>query len=419
MELNGKMMANETLPSNPGTLPSSPPESMDVLSNEWCSYAMQVFQPKIENCMTKSVADKSLMALMNSSKAPSLRCNQSQKVDDFDGKGLPPWNFDDMKSWIWLQKAIHPELDYDLCMRKKWFPRKITHWNGISIKKWMKEIKQRRKEEERLQNAEVHAAVSLAGVAAALAAVAAQSACPSIEGATNPRTGQIQRQRSADPLMETAVASAAALVATQCIQVAEAVGAKKGHIASVVNSAVATTDANNMLTLTAAAATSLRGVAALRNRPGHRSAVISPRSHKDLDFDYGRSKASLAKGDEILVATPDGKCRLRSVSAILNREGKIILKIKKINMLMAFSSRATESIVYDLEMSTLKNKKAGAKEEREDEPFSINITTNKGQIRLKVYDHALYKKWFTTINHMLTLSKTFRGYEIESPDSSA
>lgn len=24
------------------------------------------------------------------------------------------------QSWIWLQKAIHPELDYDLCLKKKW-----------------------------------------------------------------------------------------------------------------------------------------------------------------------------------------------------------------------------------------------------------------------------------------------------------
>lgn len=49
----------------------------------------------------------------------------------------------------------------------------------------------------------------------------------------------------------------------------------------------------------------LRGAAALRSRPC-RTAGISPRACKDFDFDYSRSKASLAKGDEILVSTPDG-----------------------------------------------------------------------------------------------------------------
>ncbi|KAJ4801845.1 auxin canalization protein (DUF828) [Rhynchospora pubera] len=388
---------------------STPPEPMDVLSNEWCSYAIQVFQPKLEDCVAKSM-DKSIVAIKDNNITPSLRGNHI-KVDSDDLSGLPSWNFDDLKSWIWIQKAIHPELDYDLCMKKKWFSRKITHWNGINIKKWMKELKQRRKEEERLQNAEVHAAISVAGVAAALAAVAAQNTGPRIDGSLHQ-----QQQQPTDPLRETAVASAAALVAAQCVQVAEAVGAKKEQIASAINSAVAATDANNILTLTAAAATSLRGAAALRSRPC-RSAGISPRAHKDFDFDYSRSKASLAKGDEILVATPDvifilGKCRLRSVSAILNREGKIILKIKKTNMLMAFSS-SNESVVYDLDLS-LNNLGPEKKDEKEEEPFSFKIATSKGKIKLKIYDHVLYKKWVTTINHMLTLSKTFRGYELES-----
>lgn len=117
----------------------------------------------------------------------------------------------------------------------------------------MKELKQRRKDEERLQNAEVHAAVSVAGVAAALAALAAQNTAPGIDGSLHQQ--QQQQQQPIDALRGTAVASAAALVAAQCVQVAEAVGAKKEQIASAINSAVAATDANNILTLTAAAAT--------------------------------------------------------------------------------------------------------------------------------------------------------------------
>lgn len=100
-------------------------------------------------------------------------------------------------------------------------------------------MKQKRKEAERLRRAEVHAAVSVAGIAAALAAIAAENAEP----------GQ------PSSLKEAAVASAAALVAAQCAHVAEATGAKREQLNSAVNAAMTATDANNIITLTAAAAT--------------------------------------------------------------------------------------------------------------------------------------------------------------------
>ncbi|OAY85714.1 hypothetical protein ACMD2_19153 [Ananas comosus] len=86
----------------------------------------------------------------------------------------------------------------------------------------------------------------------------------------------------------------------------------------------------------------LRGAQTLRGRPGHGTRIkwSAPSFLCDeFDFNFGRCRASPAKGDEILMATPDGKCRLRSVSAILNKDGKIVLKIKKANMLTAFSSK--------------------------------------------------------------------------------
>ncbi|RWV82485.1 hypothetical protein GW17_00056014 [Ensete ventricosum] len=100
-------------------------------------------------------------------------------------------------------------------------------------------MKQKRKEEKRLHKAEVHAAISVAGVAAALAAIAAEDT-------------DANKQKS---LKESAVAAAAALVAAQCAQVAEAVGAKREQLSSAINEAVTVTDASNIITLTAAAAT--------------------------------------------------------------------------------------------------------------------------------------------------------------------
>lgn len=100
-------------------------------------------------------------------------------------------------------------------------------------------MKQKRKEEKRLHKAEVHAAISVAGVAAALAAIAAEDT-------------EANKQKS---LKDSAVASAAALLAAQCAQVAETVGAKREQLSSAINEAVTVTDASNIITLTAAAAT--------------------------------------------------------------------------------------------------------------------------------------------------------------------
>jgi hypothetical protein len=117
--------------------------------------------------------------------------------------------------------------------------KNILPFKNVSVKKWLKEIKQRRKEEGRLRRAEVHAAISVAGVAAALAAIAT-------ENSGNDKSSTSQ---------EAAVASAAALVAAQCAKVAEAMGAKREQLGSLIGSAMCGTNASDILTLTAAAAT--------------------------------------------------------------------------------------------------------------------------------------------------------------------
>lgn len=116
---------------------------------------------------------------------------------------------------------------------------KVLPFKSIPIRKWLKEIKLRRKEEDRLQRAEVHAAISVAGVAAALAAIAADNA----------------KKEESSTAKGAAVASAAALVAAQCAKVAEAMGAKREHLSSVLGSAMSGTTTSDVLTLTAAAKT--------------------------------------------------------------------------------------------------------------------------------------------------------------------
>ena len=117
---------------------------------------------------------------------------------------------------------------------------------GKTVGRWLKDRREKKKEEVRTHNAQLHAAISVAGVAAAVAASAAATAASS--GA-----GKDEQMAKTD----MAVASAATLVAAQCVEAAEAMGAEREHLASVVNSAVNVRSAGDIMTLTAAAATGM------------------------------------------------------------------------------------------------------------------------------------------------------------------
>lgn len=81
-------------------------------------------------------------------------------------------------------------------------------------------------------------------MAAAVAAFAAAAASASSGNADEPSAK-----------MDMAVASAATLVAAQCVEAAEAMGAERENLASVVSSAVNVRSHDDITTLTAAAAT--------------------------------------------------------------------------------------------------------------------------------------------------------------------
>ncbi|RZC15656.1 VAN3-binding protein isoform D [Glycine soja] len=122
--------------------------------------------------------------------------------------------------------------------------------------RWLKDQKERKKQEIRTHNAHLHAAVSVAGVAAAIAAVAASTASPEMPYAN---------QKNPPPA-SSAIASAAALVASHCIEIAEDMGAEHDQILTVVNSAINAKTNGDIMTLTAGAATALRGAATLKAR---------------------------------------------------------------------------------------------------------------------------------------------------------
>ncbi|XP_073151771.1 VAN3-binding protein-like isoform X2 [Henckelia pumila] len=214
---------------------------------------------------------------------------------------------------------------------------------GKTVGRWLKDRREKKKEEARVQNAQLHAAISVAGVAAAIAAIAAATAASS-------RAGKDEQMAKTD----MAVASAATLVAAQCVEAAELMGAERERLASVVSSAVNVRSAGDIMTLTAAAATALRGAATLKARAmkevwnvasvipvdkGMRVTNGGSNNGSSNDSFSGElvpeenflgicSRELLAKGCELLKRTRKGDLHWKVVSVYINRMGQVMLKMK-------------------------------------------------------------------------------------------
>ncbi|GFS37198.1 auxin canalization protein [Actinidia rufa] len=216
---------------------------------------------------------------------------------------------------------------------------------GKTAGRWLKDRREKKKEETRAQYAQLHATVSVAGVAAAVAAIAAATTASS-------GTGKDEQMAKTD----MAVASAATLVAAQCVEAAEAMGAERELLASVVSSAVNVRSAGDIMTLTAAAATALHGAATLKARAlkevWNIAAVIPvEKGMAGMAVNGGGSKSSsngsfsgelvpeenflgicsrelLARGCELLKRTRKGDLHWKIVSVYINRMGQVMLKMK-------------------------------------------------------------------------------------------
>ncbi|KAJ6405668.1 hypothetical protein OIU84_013596 [Salix udensis] len=207
-----------------------------------------------------------------------------------------------------------------------------------TVGRWLKDRKEKKKEETRAQNAQLHAAVSVAAVASAIAAVASATASSA--------SGKNEQMAKTD----MAVASAATLVAAQCVEAAEAMGAERDHLASVVTSAVNVHSHDDITTLTAAAATALRGAATLKARAlkdvlnvaavipmergigiygvGNHNRSYSGELSNGENFLGACSVEFLARGSELLKRTRQGDLHWKIVSVYIHRTGQVMLKMK-------------------------------------------------------------------------------------------
>ncbi|XP_050237158.1 VAN3-binding protein [Mercurialis annua] len=264
-------------------------------------------------------------------------------LGELDSPPISPYEeFDDVLKYFQSQTTINPFLNGG----------RASAGNGSgapagggtkTVGRWLKERKEKKKEESRAHNAQLHASISVAAVAAAIAAIAAATASSSSSG----RNEQLAKT-------DMAVASAATLVAAQCVEAAEAMGAEREHLVSVVSSAVNVRSHDDITTLTAAAATALRGAATLKARAlkdvlnvasviptekgigicGTGNNVSHNRTYSSGELVSGDNSLGacnlefLARGSELLKRTRKSDLHWKIVSVYIHRSGQVMLKMK-------------------------------------------------------------------------------------------
>ncbi|KAF2563296.1 hypothetical protein F2Q70_00014815 [Brassica cretica] len=184
-------------------------------------------------------------------------------------------------------------------------------------------------------------------------------------------------------------------------------GANRDQLSTMIGSAMTGTSVSEILTLTASATTSLRGAATLKarrsckiNRLNGSAPVLPIEDSSDLPPEFDKNTSLLAQGTDLLVETPDGDFKVRTVSMVLNKDGKVILKMKKHNLLRT----KKECIVTNVHVELYKDSET-EENNIEDTCYLIVLKTNIGDIKLDMADdYGRYKTWVTTIQHMLTLS---------------
>ncbi|MED6148027.1 hypothetical protein PIB30_049362 [Stylosanthes scabra] len=275
----------------------------------------------------------------------------------------------------------------------RWFHHKHNGGSGndANVKK---------KDKARLESARVHSAVSIAGLASALAAVAT-----------------IQQNDSTHSKLSLALASATELVASHCIEMAQVAGADDGRVAGAVKSAVDIQTLGDLMTLTAAAATALRGESALRARlekETKRNATISPYDNNNKGVTIQSHSHWFAPLEEhhppcvgeLFQLTPKGTLRWKHVTVYINKKYQVKIKIKSKHVGGAFSKK-NKCVVYGV------CDKDGAwpyRKEREAlEECYFGLKTAQGLLEFKCKSQFHKMKWVHGIESLLRRSNSVQA----------
>ncbi|KAJ4839472.1 hypothetical protein Tsubulata_046858 [Turnera subulata] len=314
---------------NPASVSSS-------ISNQFSFASSATSQLVLERIMSQSEVSPLTSGRLSHSSGPL-------NITESDSPPISPYEeYDDIVKYLRAHNTINPLFNGARASAGAGTGTATPAGGAKTVGRWLKERKEKKKEESRAHNAQLHAAVSVAAVAASVAAIAAATASSS----SSARNEQLAKT-------DMAVASAATLVAAQCVEAAEAMGAERDHLASVVSSAVNVRSHDDITTLTAAAATALRGAATLKARalkdvlnvaavlPVERGVGICGAAngvHHNRNYSGELAHVDnflnacgiefLARGSELLKRTRKGDLHWKIVSVYIHRTGQVMLKMK-------------------------------------------------------------------------------------------
>ncbi|XP_052133704.1 VAN3-binding protein-like [Oryza glaberrima] len=240
--------------------------------------------------------------------------------------------------------------------------------------------RRKRRDELRLHTAQAHAAVSVAQLAAAIAGVVSACELRSSSGGAG-----------ADRKLSTVLASAAALVATVCAESAESAGADRSRVTSAVKAGLDSRSPAELLTLTATAATCLRGAAVLKLRADVSRGISSSTSNSMMMM--STNTASIQKGTILRVCLPCGRLRLRTV-AVFPECGTVALRLGKKRLHGAFTTYQHYEVLAV----------SGGGEAVVDcrKFFPVALSTAAGTVQLLLDNQMHCKVWKASIESMLS-----------------
>jgi hypothetical protein len=215
--------------------------------------------------------------------------------------------------------------------------------------------------------------------------------------------------------MALALASATELLASHCVEMAERAGADHARVTSTVRSSVDIHSPGDLMTLTAAAATALRGEAALKARQpkeARKNAAITPfersfsDSHWHANFQYRLEEPNLPFEGELMQCARNGVQRTKRVCVYINKKSQVMIKLKSKHVGGAFSKKI-KCVVYGV--CDEKSAWPYRKERENSEEVYFGLKTGQGLLEFKCKSKIHKQRWVDGVQSLLRQVNCFEA----------